>query len=84
MQSLKTATCVLFKADKSFHSFGYEAENEYARLVEDEKHKDWYFFRRFKMQLYQAKVFYEKLSTVYLNIFYINFTHTGFDIFLFT
>lgn len=54
--SKKTATAVLFKPDKSFHLFGFKAENEYARLAEEGKHKDWYFFQRFKMQLYEQKV----------------------------
>lgn len=44
---------MLLKPDYSFHSFGYEAEQKYAELAEDKKHKDWHFFRRFKMKLYQ-------------------------------
>ncbi|XP_053390945.1 heat shock 70 kDa protein 12A-like, partial [Mercenaria mercenaria] len=49
----KTPTCVLLKPDKSFHSFGFEAEEKYIELAEDDKHKDWRFFRRFKMKLYK-------------------------------
>ncbi|XP_053399990.1 heat shock 70 kDa protein 12B-like [Mercenaria mercenaria] len=49
----KTPTCLLLKPDMSFHSFGYEAENKYAELAEDNEHKDWRFFRRFKMKLYK-------------------------------
>lgn len=55
--SLKTPTCVLLQPDQSFHSFGYEAEEKYSDLAVDEEHEDWYFFRRFKMQLYQNMVF---------------------------
>ncbi|KAJ8297926.1 hypothetical protein KUTeg_024457 [Tegillarca granosa] len=51
--SLKTPTCVLLNPDKSFHSFGYEAEEKYSELAIDEEHEEWYYFRRFKMQLYQ-------------------------------
>ena len=57
--SLKTSTCVLFKPDKTFHSFGYEAEEHYGELAADAEmgeHKQWYYFRRFKMQLFDKKV----------------------------
>ena len=56
--SLKTSTCVLFKPDKTFHSFGYEAEDHYGELASEEtgEHKKWYYFRRFKMQLFDKKV----------------------------
>jgi len=67
VQSLKTASCVLFKPDKTFHSFGFQAENEYGRLVDDDKHENWYFFRRFKMQLYNQKV--RKIHKINLNLY---------------
>ncbi|XP_071124900.1 heat shock 70 kDa protein 12B-like [Mytilus edulis] len=51
--SLKTPTCVLFDHNGDFHSFGAEAEEKYTTLAEDEAHENWYFFRRFKMQLYR-------------------------------
>ena len=56
--SLKTSTCVLFKPDKTFNSFGYDAEEDYAELASREtgEHKKWYYFRRFKMQLFDKKV----------------------------
>ncbi|XP_060065908.1 heat shock 70 kDa protein 12B-like [Ylistrum balloti] len=53
--SLKTSTCILFKADGSFHSFGFEAEDKYADLLDNKQHGSWYFFRRFKMCLYEQK-----------------------------
>lgn len=53
--SLKTPTCVLLKPDKEFHSFGFEAENKYSELTEDDEHHGWYMFRRFKMMLYETK-----------------------------
>ncbi|KAK3100734.1 hypothetical protein FSP39_024387 [Pinctada imbricata] len=56
LQSLKTPTCVLLKSDKTFHSFGYDAENKYSELANDELHEDWYFFRRFKMLLHGEKL----------------------------
>ena len=52
----KTSTCVLFDKDRKFHSFGYEAEDKYSSLASDNKHHDWYYFRRFKMMLYDRKV----------------------------
>ncbi|XP_052795593.1 heat shock 70 kDa protein 12A-like [Mya arenaria] len=53
--SLKTPTSVLLKPDKTFDSFGFEAENKYSSLVEDEEHLNWMLFRRFKMMLHQTK-----------------------------
>ncbi|KAK3099718.1 hypothetical protein FSP39_008541 [Pinctada imbricata] len=53
--SLKTPTTILLKSDQTFHSFGYEAENEYSILAENGEHAGWYYFRRFKMLLHQNK-----------------------------
>jgi hypothetical protein len=52
----KAPTTVLFTKDKTFHSFGYEAEDFYARQVCQKKNEDWYRFRNFKMILYREKV----------------------------
>jgi hypothetical protein len=54
--SLKTPTCVLFNKDQRFDSFGYEAEDKYSDLAEDEEHGEWYFFKRFKMSLFNKDV----------------------------
>jgi hypothetical protein len=54
--SLKTPSVVLLKPDRTFHSFGYEAENKYASLAEDSEHEGWLYFKRFKMILHQNKV----------------------------
>ncbi|XP_033726267.1 heat shock 70 kDa protein 12A-like [Pecten maximus] len=56
LSSQKAPTCVLFKPDETFHSFGYEAEDNFNELYMDGDHKDWFFFRRFKMDLYKANV----------------------------
>ncbi|XP_045161656.2 heat shock 70 kDa protein 12B-like [Mercenaria mercenaria] len=53
--SLKCPTSVLLKPNKEFHSFGFEAENKYADLAEEDEHHNWYLFRRFKMSLYETK-----------------------------
>lgn len=51
--SQKGPTCVLIKSDgKTLDSFGYEAENKYAELALEKSHKEWYFFKRFKMVLF--------------------------------
>jgi hypothetical protein len=54
--SLKAPTTVLLKPDKTFHSFGYEAEKKYADLAENENHENWYYFRQFKMRLNRTRV----------------------------
>ncbi|XP_060596205.1 heat shock 70 kDa protein 12B-like [Ruditapes philippinarum] len=50
--SLKTPTCVLLNSSGQFDSFGFEAENNFATLAEDNKHHGWLLFRRFKMILH--------------------------------
>ena len=61
--SLKTPTCLLLDGRKEIVSFGYEAENDYAELVLENKHHDHYYLSRFKMRLYNNKVkFYHFLS----------------------
>ncbi|XP_053398663.1 heat shock 70 kDa protein 12A-like [Mercenaria mercenaria] len=52
LMSLKTSTCVLFDKNKKFHSFGFEAEDYYSGYALDDEHHDYYFFRRFKMKLF--------------------------------
>ncbi|KAL3831482.1 hypothetical protein ACJMK2_023223 [Sinanodonta woodiana] len=53
----KTPTSILFEPNGNFHSFGYQAENKYDNLVNDDEHKDWYYFSRFKMTLHgQTKI----------------------------
>lgn len=54
--SLKTPTCILLKKNKEFVSFGYEAENAYADIVENNEENDYFFFQQFKMILYYTKV----------------------------
>lgn len=54
--SMKTPTCVLFDSTEKFDSFGFEAEENYSNLALDDEHHDWYYFRRFKMMLYNKTV----------------------------
>ncbi|KAJ8298343.1 hypothetical protein KUTeg_024874 [Tegillarca granosa] len=50
--SLKTPTAVLLNPKKEFDSFGFEAEDKYSDLADDDEHHGWYYFRRFKMMLH--------------------------------
>ncbi|KAK3102458.1 hypothetical protein FSP39_011510 [Pinctada imbricata] len=55
--SPKTPTCALFKPDKSLDSCGFRAEERYAELASDNSHRNWYFFKRIKMKMYQKQHF---------------------------
>ncbi|XP_060578454.1 heat shock 70 kDa protein 12A-like [Ruditapes philippinarum] len=49
----KGPTCALIHPDgKTLDSFGYEAESKYGELALDKHHKQWFFFKRFKMSLF--------------------------------
>jgi len=60
--SHKTPSCVLVNPQQQFDSFGYDAENKYANLLEDDEHKVWMFFQRFKMILHNSQVLLKRLS----------------------
>lgn len=49
-------TCVLFKPDESFHSFGYEAQSNYREQSDKEYINQWFYFENFKMKSYKEKV----------------------------
>lgn len=50
--SHKTPTTVLLDKDEKLVEFGFDAETTYAELSENEEHEDFFYFRRFKMMLY--------------------------------
>ena len=56
LSSSKTPTCILFDTDGNFHAFGYEAEEAYSGYCLDGQQNDWYFFREYKMALYDQMV----------------------------
>ena len=56
MLSSKAPTAALLKSDKTFDSFGYEAERKYAELAGEKNHEDYFYFNRFKMKLDDQKV----------------------------
>lgn len=51
----KTPTVILFTEDKKFCKFGYEAEQKYNTLLEEEEAEGWRYFRRFKMRLFRGE-----------------------------
>lgn len=50
--SLKTPTSILLNPQQEFESFGYEAEDRYTALANEDLHHEWFYFRRFKMMLH--------------------------------
>ena len=56
MMSSKAPSAVLLKSDKTFDSFGYEAERKYAELAGDKAHENFFYFKHFKMKLDDEKV----------------------------
>ncbi|XP_048767270.2 heat shock 70 kDa protein 12A-like [Ostrea edulis] len=56
LASTKAPTCLLLKSDESFDSFGYEAEDKFADIVADNLQGDYFYFTRFKMDLYRKKM----------------------------
>lgn len=54
--SAKTPTCVLLSPKQEFEAFGYEAEDLYSHMTEEETQHDHYFFEGFKMLLYKSEV----------------------------
>ncbi len=53
--TLKTPTCLLLNPDKSFNSFGFEAQDRFAELDEDQA-QEYFYFERFKMILHNNEV----------------------------
>ncbi|WAQ94618.1 HS12B-like protein [Mya arenaria] len=52
-ESTKGPTTVLIKPDgRTLEAFGFEAETRYAELIDEEEHDSYYFFKRFKMKLW--------------------------------
>jgi len=56
LMSFKTPTCVLLNPRKQFDSFGFEAENKFVNLTDDNEHEGWMLFQKFKMILHNKEV----------------------------
>lgn len=52
----KIFICVFFDLKGEFVVFGIDVEDKYIELVLNEEYYDWYFFRWFKMMLYNNQV----------------------------
>ncbi|XP_063436246.1 heat shock 70 kDa protein 12B-like [Mytilus trossulus] len=53
--SMKTPTCLLLDGKRECVAFGYDAENQWADLLLDGEHEEYYYFERFKMNLHNNK-----------------------------
>ncbi|XP_052078828.1 heat shock 70 kDa protein 12A-like isoform X2 [Mytilus californianus] len=51
----KAPTCVLFRPNQKFQSFGYEARDYYKNNPNKEDLTKWFYFEHFKMMLYKEK-----------------------------
>lgn len=49
----KIPTAILFDSEQQFMHFGYDAEDKYAELLEEGNADGYYFFKRYKMKLFQ-------------------------------
>jgi len=63
----KAPTIALFGADMRMHAFGFDAQDEYARLTENKNDEGWHYFRNFKLKLHEEMV--RKLKILTNNFF---------------
>lgn len=58
---LKIFIVFFLNEDEIFNFFGYDVEKNFVEIVEegDDSYKDFYYFYRFKMFLYNCKVIYQ-------------------------
>ena len=75
--SQKTPTCLLLTKDKTFDSFGIQAEQKFCNLSEENEQADWYFFKEFKMSLYKEQVCEALMSSVSMSYFYFYLTRSN-------
>ena len=77
LESLKVPTVLLLDPNKNFSAFGFEAEEKYTELIQDDPDaaNNWYYFSRFKMQLYQNRVrkFFFNILLVPINIMKVTY-----------
>ena len=65
----KAPTCLLLAPDLTFHSFGYEAMENYAQLQNEEEEQEYFFFQHFKMALHSDTVGDSLLNTEVILIY---------------
>lgn len=56
--TIKTPMVLLLNPNKELLAFGYEAEEEYNKLVAKNSHREYYLFKNFKMFLYENEVIF--------------------------
>lgn len=56
LESLKTPTSLLFKSNGLVEAFGYDAEQKFKALVEENKHHDYRYFYQIKRELLRKRV----------------------------
>ncbi|XP_061183364.1 heat shock 70 kDa protein 12B-like [Saccostrea echinata] len=54
--SQKTPTAILLDPVMNFQAFGHAASKKFSKLTEDEKDADWFYFKDFKMDLYDMNL----------------------------
>lgn len=59
----KAPTCLLLAPELTFHSFGYEAMENYAQLQSEQEEQQYFFFQHFKMALHSDTVSGSSLNT---------------------
>jgi hypothetical protein len=50
----KLPCVLLFYESRKFDCFGFDAEDKYEDLFNNDEHDKWYYFKGFKMELYSA------------------------------
>lgn len=57
----KTPSVLLLKSNGEFLAFGYDADEKYSELANDNAQYGHYFFKHFKMLLYESKVSIQRI-----------------------
>lgn len=60
----KTPSVLLVKSNGEFVAFCYDAEEKYSELANDDAHYGYYFFKDFKMALYENEVIITCIKSV--------------------
>lgn len=70
MGSHKCPTVILLDRNEEMVAFGYEAENKFVTIMEDDETNDYYYFKHFRDQIHQVFIF---LIQYYIPFFFFNF-----------
>jgi len=64
----KIPTAILFDKDQHFVAFGNQAIDKYKEIASDGQAENYFFFQRFKMELYRQKI--NKVNFLYFKAFF--------------